>query len=259
MTTIALADLTGAEIRAGGFDKAVLPVGATEFHGDHLPYGTDTLMAEALARRFAADLGGMLLLPSIPYGPSAHHLAFPWTLSIQPATLTALVIDISESLLHHDIRKLLVVTAHDGNPAPVEIACRALHARHGLNVALFSGWQGKARALLAPRGVAIDLDHAGESEMSMTLYAAPALAHPERAIDRLGEATGLPVQVFGGYEQIMPAGYGGAASRGTAEQGRAIVDALADWVVPFLRRLDANGWRAGPWLVPSAGDDAPER
>jgi creatinine amidohydrolase len=86
MTTIALADLTGAEIRAGGFDKAVLPVGATEFHGDHLPYGTDTLTAEALARRFAADLGGMLLLPSIAYGPSAHHLAFPWTISIQPAT-----------------------------------------------------------------------------------------------------------------------------------------------------------------------------
>lgn len=248
MASQSLADLTGVEVRASGFDKAVLPVGATEFHGDHLPYGTDTLTAEVLSKRFAADLGGMLVLPALPYGPSAHHLAFPWTLSIQPATLTALVTDLAESLLHHGLRKLLVVTAHDGNPAPVEIACRALHARHGLSVALFSGWQGKAQALLAPRGLAIDLDHAGESEMSLVLYAAPHLAQPERAADRPGEAIGLPVQVFGSYDQIMPDGYGGAASAGSAEQGRAIVDALAGWVVPFLRRLDAHGWQPGPWL-----------
>ncbi|MCC6629043.1 MAG: creatininase family protein [Chloroflexi bacterium] len=248
MVSLSLADLAGVEVRAGGFDKAVLPIGATEFHGDHLPYGTDTLTAETLARRFAADLGGMLVLPTLPYGPSAHHLAFPWTLSIQPTTLTALVTDLAESLLHHGLRKLLVVTAHDGNPAPVEIACRALHARHGLSAALFSGWQGKAQALLAPRGLAIDLDHAGESEMSLVLYAAPHLAQPERAADRPGEAVGLPVQVFGGYDQIMPDGYGGAASQGSAEQGRAIVEALAGWVVPCLRRLDAHGWQPGPWL-----------
>jgi creatinine amidohydrolase len=243
-----LAALTAAEIRAGGYDKAVLPVGATEFHGDQLPYSADTIAAETLARRFAADLGGMLVLPALDYGVSSHHLSFSWTLSLRPETLTAIVVDIGESLLRHDIRKLLVVTAHDGNPAPVEIACRALHARHGLNVALFSGWQGRSRELLAGRGRPIDLDHAGGSEMSIVLHAAPHLAHPERAADLPGEPSSAPLRLFGDYADLAPHGYTGAPSQGSAEEGAAIVDALAAQVVPYLRTLDANGWRPGAWM-----------
>lgn len=243
-----LADLTAADIRAGGYDKAVLAVGATEFHGDQLPYSADTIAATTLARRFAADLGGMLVLPPLAYGVSSHHLTFPWTLSLRPETLTAIVVDLGESLLRHEIRKLLVVTAHDGNPAPVEIACRTLHARLGLHVALFSGWQGRSRELLAGRGRPIDLDHAGGSEMSIVLHAAPHLARPGQAADLPSEPPGGPVRVFGDYADLAPAGYTGAPSAGSAEEGAAIVDALAANVVPYLRRLDANGWRPGPWM-----------
>jgi len=246
--TLSLAELTALEVREGGFDKAVLPVGATEFHGDHLPYGADTIAAETLARRFAADLGGMLVLPPIAYGVSPHHLAFPWTLSLRPETVSAIVLDVAESLLRHEVRKLLVVAAHDGNPAPIEIACRALHDRHGLSVALFSGWQGRARALLAPHGRDIDPDHAGQSETSLILYARPDLARLDRASDEPNQATDPPVRVFGSFSQVAPHGYTGAASRGTAAEGEAIVDALAASVVPFLRQLDANGWQPGPWM-----------
>jgi creatinine amidohydrolase len=248
VASVMLSELTAAEVRAGGFDKAVLPVGATEFHGDHLPYSADTIAAETLAHRFAADLGGMLVLPPLAYGVSHHHLSFPWTLSLRPETLTAVVVDIGESLLAHDVRKLLVVTAHDGNPAPVELAARTLQARHGLNVALFSGWQGGSRALLAGRGRPIDLDHAGGSEMSMVLYAAPELAHPERAVDRPSEPPAAPVRLIGAYADLAPDGYTGAPSAGSAAEGQAIVDSLAGRVVPYLRRLDANGWRPGPWM-----------
>ena len=243
-----LAEMTARAVREGGYDKAVLAVGATEYHGDHLPYSADTITAEALARRFAADLGGMLVLPPLAYGVSTHHLAFPWTLSLRPETLTATVIDIAESLLRHDIRKLLVVTAHDGNPAPVEVACRTLHDRHGLHVALFSGWQGRSRALLAGQGRPIDFDHAGGSEMSLVLYAAPGLARPGASPDLPGEPDAGPVRVFGGYDELAPAGYTGAPSEGSAEEGAAIVAALAGVVVPYLRRLDANGWRPGAWM-----------
>lgn len=246
--TLFLAEMTALDVREGGFDKAALAIGATEFHGDHLPYGADTIAAETFARRFAADLGGMLLLPPLPYGVSPHHLAFPWTLSLRPETLTAIVVDVAESLLRHGIRKLLVVAAHDGNPAPIEIACRTLHDRHGLSVALFSGWQGQARALLAPHGRAIDLDHAGKSETSLVLYARPDLVRLDRAVDQPDQTTDLPVRLFGSFAQVAPHGYTGAASGGAAAEGEAIVDALADAVVPFLRKLDANDWRPGPWL-----------
>lgn len=242
-----LAEMTAADLRTGGFDKAVLAVGATEFHGDHLPYSADTITAETLARRIAADLGGMVVLPPLAYGVSMHHRSFPWTLSINPDTLTAMIVDIAESLLCHDIRKLLILTAHDGNPAPAQNACRILHDRHNLHVALFSGWQSRSRELLAGR-YDIDLDHAGSSEMSMVLHAAPHLARPNGAIALPNEPTGLPVTIFGAYADLAPQGYTGNPSLGTAAEGQAIVDAIAGQVVPFLRKLDANGWRPGVWM-----------
>jgi creatinine amidohydrolase len=242
-----LAEMTAADLREGGYDKAVLAVGATEFHGDHLPYSADTIAAETLARRIAADLGGMVVLPPLAYGVSMHHRSFPWTMSIGPTTLTALIVDIAESLLCHDIRKLLIVTAHDGNPAPAQNACRILHDRHSLHTALLSGWQGRARELLTGK-YDIDLDHAGQSEMSMVLHAAPHLARPEGAIALPNEPTGLPVTIFGAFADVAPHGYTGNPARGTAEEGRAIVDAIAGQVVPFLRRLDANAWQPGAWM-----------
>src|SRR5215207_7194752 len=113
--SVFLTDLTAKEIREGKYDTAILPVGATEWHGDHLPYATDTITAAALAERFARDLESALVLPPLDYGVSPHLLAWPWTISIQPATLSAIVRDVGESLLHHGITRLLVVSAHDGN------------------------------------------------------------------------------------------------------------------------------------------------
>jgi creatinine amidohydrolase len=242
-----LGRLTPLEIREGGYDTAVLPVGATEYHGDHLPYCTDTLMATALAERFAAELGTALVLPPIAVGLSLHLMRWPWTLSFRPETLSLMVIDIAESLLAHGVTRLLVVTAHDGNPPPVENAARELNDRHGMSVAMFSGWQSMSRRLLAGR-YDIDLDHGGQSEMSIVLYTAPELARPERAVDVPHQRMDHPVRVFGPFSNVVPHGYSGPASRGSAEEGAAILDAIAAEVGPFLRELAANGWTNGPWM-----------
>lgn len=248
--SLRLAELTPKEIREGGFDTAVLPVAATEYHGDHLPYCTDTLMADALAERFARELGTALVLPPITYGMSLHHMSFPWTLSVRPQTLTELVIDIGESLLRHEITRLLVVSAHDGNPAPVEHAARELFDRHGMTVALFAGWQGLARRLLADAdsGFEIDMDHGGQAEMSIVLHLRPDLAHPERAVDLPHQRTDHPIRLFGSFDGASPAGYTGPPSQGSAEEGAAVLDAIAAHVGPFLRELAANGWRTGSWI-----------
>jgi creatinine amidohydrolase len=243
-----LADLTARQVREGGYDTAVLPIGATEFHGDHLPYATDTLTAEALAVRFARELGSALILPALDYGVSPHLLSWPWTISLRPATMIALVTDVAESLLDHGIERLLVVSAHDGNPGPVEVAARELSHARGMSIALFGGWQGLARRLLAPAGREIDLDHAGQSELSMVLCLRPDLAHPEWAVDVSNQRMDHPVRVFGPFNAVVPAGHSGAATRGTAEEGAAILDAIAAHVGPFLRELAANGWRTGSWM-----------
>jgi creatinine amidohydrolase len=243
-----LADLTAKEIRETDLDTAVLPVAATEFHGDHLPYGADTIMATALAERFARELGTALVLPAVPYGVSMHHISFPWTISVRPQTLTQVVFDVGESLIRHGITRLLVVSAHDGNPAPIETAARELADRHGIAVALFSGWQVMSRQLLADTEFEVDLDHGGGAEMSVVLHLRPELAHPERAVDVAHQHTGHPLKLFGSFEDVSPRGYTGPPSSGSAEEGAAVLDALAAHVGPFLRELAANGWRNGSWM-----------
>jgi creatinine amidohydrolase len=244
---LSLANLTSKEIREGAFDTAILPIGATEYHGDHLPYSTDTLTAEALAVRFARELGTALVLPPLAYGMSLHLLAWPWTMSLRPQTLSEVVIDIGESLLAHAIVRLLVVSAHDGNPAPVEQAARELSDRHGMTVALFAGWQSLSRRLLAGT-FEIDLDHGGQSEMSMILHLAPDLARPDRAADRPHQRMDHVVRVLGPFDRVVPHGYSGQPSRGTAAEGADIIDAVAAHVGPFLRELAASGWRNGSWM-----------
>mgnify|MGYP001335432808 CR=1 FL=1 len=245
---VELADSTAAMVREGGYDKAAIGVGATEYHGDHLPYGSDTLIAHELARRVAGQLDGMLVLPPIAYGMSWHHLSFPWTLSLSPETLTNLVYDIGASLHAHGIRKLLVVTAHDGNVAPVEIAARRLHHDLGLHVAGMLGWQGRAASVLVPQGFAVDEDHAGQSETAAIAAIAPHLVHREAATDEPNEPFDLPIHVFGSFGQLAPAGFGGAATQGAAEDGERMLNADVEHVLPFLRALDANGWQPGAWM-----------
>ncbi len=88
MDEVRLHRLTAEAVRDGGYDKAILPLGATEFHGPHLPYGSDTIAGDVLANAFAGALGRTLVLPALPFGVSHHHLAFTWTVSIRPQTLS---------------------------------------------------------------------------------------------------------------------------------------------------------------------------
>jgi creatinine amidohydrolase len=242
-----LAHLTPVELEERGIDTAILPIGATEFHGNHLPYSTDTIMAEGLSLRLATELETAVVLPPIAYGMSLHLMAWPWTVSLRPETLNAVVIDIAESLLAHGLTKLLVVSTHDGNPAPVENAAREIADRHGMAIALVRGWQGMAKTLLAGQHD-IDEDHGGQSEMSVVLYLAPDLARQEAAVDVPNQRMDHPVRVFGSFDRVVPHGYSGAPSRGSAAEGEAILDAMAAHLGPFLRQLHAENWQNGAWM-----------
>lgn len=244
---VRLEQLNGQAVADGEFDKAILPIGATEYHGPAFPYGTDSMTAETLAESFARELGSTLVLPTLAYGVSHHHLAWPWTLSLRPDTLALVVRDIAESLLRHGIYKLLIVSAHDGNPPAATVAARILSQEHDMSVAIFSGWQGKARTSLAGERE-IDEDHAGQSELSMVLYAAPETARLDLATHQPNQFMDHPVDLIGGFDGTVPLGYSGNASAATAEEGEAIVTALTGLVAPFLRELDSRGWKRGTWM-----------
>ncbi len=244
----ALAELTALELREGGYDTAVLPVGATEFHGDHLPFSTDTIAADALAHRFAWEIGTAVVLPPLSYGMSLHMLNWPWSLSLRPETLTNVIIDIGESLLEERYH-----SAAGRHRARRQSALRRERRPRAQRPARHGGrdlqWlAGDGPTVAGRTEFEIDEDHGGRSEMSMTLYAAPDLAHPERAIDLPIQIATEPVNVRGPFSNVVPHGYSGAPSQGSAEEGEAIVDAIAAEVGPFLRKLAANGWMNGAWM-----------
>jgi creatinine amidohydrolase len=239
--------MTGEIVDSDAYDKAFLPIGATEYHGPHLPYGTDTITAEAIAEAFARELGNAIVLPPIAVGVSHHHLPWKWTLSLRPDTLMLVIKDFAESLLQHGITKLVIVSAHDGNPGPAEAAARILSQEHGMKVAIFRGWQGRAAKLLAPEWD-IDGDHAGQSELSAILYAAPETANPDMATAQPEQYTDLPLELIDTFDGTVPLGYSGDATGASAEQGEAIINALVADVVPYLRELDSRGWKRGTWM-----------
>lgn len=243
---VRLERLTGTIVEQP-FDKAILPLGATEYHGAHLPYGTDTFGAEALAESIARELGGMLVLPALDYGVSYHHIDWRWTLTLRPETMSRVIQDIGASLVRHGIRKLALLSAHDGNPHVAFVAARSLYQDHGIEVAIISGWQTTAKELLRGRHD-IDGDHGGQSEMSLVLYAEPTTARLDLAVNQPNQRFGQPAYLVGNYKGTVPRGYSGKAADGTVEEGQAIVRAMTDYIVPFLRDLDANGWQRGSWL-----------
>src|SRR5262249_9175724 len=107
---------------------AIVPLGATEQHGPHLPYATDTLIADALAARLAPRPDDAVALPPLPPGRSGEHLGFPRTLDRAAETLPAAVGDGLRSLARHAVTDAFVFSAHGGNVARLRNALPRLRA-----------------------------------------------------------------------------------------------------------------------------------
>src|SRR5262247_3792082 len=119
MTARTLAELTFEEVRdLEPLDQAVaiLPVGAIEAHGPHLPLGTDAIIAEAMAREGAARIEAAgrpaLVLPTLAYTAAPFAAAFTGTLSIGGATTAGLVFELARELDRHDFAALAIANAH---------------------------------------------------------------------------------------------------------------------------------------------------
>src|SRR6185436_3431045 len=110
-----LARATWPELAARPPRVAVVPLGATEQHGAHLPFATDTLVADALATRLAARLDSAVALPALPVGCSREHMGFPGTLDASAGTLASWLTDVVRSLARHGVERAIVFSAHGGN------------------------------------------------------------------------------------------------------------------------------------------------
>ena len=185
-----LAELTWPQVAqavAEGATTVILPLGATEQHGPHLPLGTDTLRAEALAARLAERLPA-LVAPALPVGCSDEHEGFAGLLSLEAETLAAVIVDCARRMAGWGARRVVVLSAHGGNGRALALA----ESRLRRELPALAVWIPDAGALcgLAVREVAaadgISIEavglHAGEGETSELLHLAPDLVRMDRAI-----------------------------------------------------------------------------
>jgi creatinine amidohydrolase len=209
---------------------AVWPVGATEQHGPHLATGTDWVLAEAAARAACARSGDVVL-PTLALGCSLGHTAhWPGTLSLSPATMTAVVLETGRWLHDSGFRRLVVVNAHGTNGPPCESALLQLRYERPDLLARFAPLHELTPEINARyRSDGEDI-HANEAETSLVMHLEPDLVRPERAVDEIDRTVG---KVF---PYAMPAvtesGVVGAPSRATAASGEGlfgmVVEALAE-------------------------------
>jgi len=206
-----LATRTWGEV---GSPVVVVPVGSFEQHGPHLPLGTDTLIATALADALVAAQPSCVLGPSIGVTASGEHQGFPGTLSIGRDAMAAVLIELTRSA--DWAIGVVFVNGHGGNAAALAEAA-SVFARE------------RRRALIwSPRVAGGDL-HAGHTETSLMLHLAPALVRLERAA--IGPQPPLADLVAHGVRALSPTGVLGDPSGATAEAGRQLFDELAHQLV----------------------------
>jgi creatinine amidohydrolase len=210
---------------------AILPAGATEAHGPHLPLATDVIIAEAMAREAAARLSthgvDVALLPPLTCTPAPFAAGFPGTLSIRPDTLTSLVVDVGRSLLAHGIRTLAVANAHL-DPAHLG----ALHAAGETLAAEGARWvfPDITRRALAERltpEFRSGACHAGCFETSIVLATRPDLVDDDARRGLPPVEHSLSVAIREGKETFEEVGgdqaYFGDPAAATAEEGAASI------------------------------------
>jgi creatinine amidohydrolase len=229
--------MTWEEARAAGGPRsaAILPVGAIEAHGPHLPLETDVIIAQAMARAGAERLvlqgWGVVVLPALPFTTARFAETFAGTLSLRPATATAVVVDLAAGLARHGFAVLALANAHldPAHLASLDAAAGQIRRDLGLAVAF-------PNLTLKPWGSRLSEEfrsgacHAGQFETSIVLAERPELVRDEIRTALPPNPASLSRAIREGKQTFEEAGgpraYFGYPSQATAAEGRIMIDAL---------------------------------
>ncbi len=247
-----LAEMTWPDVAdavKAGATTVVLPLGATEQHGPHLPLGTDTIRASALAERLAERLGpSVLVAPALPFGCSDEHAGFPGLLGLQHETLARVIVDLARRLTGWGVRRLVLLSAHGGNGEALDLALTRLRRElPDLAVRVNGDLQTIAPVLLeVARRDGIPANalglHAGEGETSEMLHLRPDLVRSknsapgfagdmEAVLDELRE---------GGLRAVTEEGVLGDPTNAEAGRGARYLDVLTDDLAALIGDEDAS-------------------
>lgn len=216
---------------------AILPIGAVEAHGPHLPLGTDNLLASRLADKLA-ERTDSFVLPTLPYGQVWSLRNFPGSINVSNEALIRLLADIGESIYHQGFRIFIMVNGHLGNAVALKEAARILYERVPELKVFYFFYPGtkeitaEVREASAAHGSYM---HADEIETSYMLYLAGEYVDMSKAIDG---APQIPIEADftpTPWEKMTASAVLGDATLATREKGERIIErsleVMADMVL----------------------------
>jgi creatinine amidohydrolase len=237
----------------------ILPVGATEQHGHHLPLDTDFKLASSVAYESGRrSPGDMLVMPPVPYGYTHHVQDFPGTINIEPSTFIRYLVDITRSVAYHGFKRIIILNGHGSNHHLVEQAGRQTIMQTDALCVTLSWWQlvGKfwnkeLRTSVIPGGCA----HACELETSMYLHVDEAHVQTGKIKDHLADYKARPGEERWHFSDLTessiatliewtstytPTGVIGQPEQATKEKGRRVFDHAVTQLVEMVRWFRAR-------------------
>jgi creatinine amidohydrolase len=223
-----------AALRDGGVDMALLPLGATEQHGPHLPLNTDSLFASAMCM-YASAKTGIPVLPTVSYGCSLGHTDhWPGTISLFPETLSMTIREIAGFLIRTGFRRLLIVNSHWGNTSSLRCAIDRIRFDHSRQFQI--GLKNSFEFTKSVWSQFIDDGedfHANRAETALMMYLNPKGVRVDKIQDDPDRTAG---KVF---TYVVPLtstnGVTGHPSRANAEDGRRLFIEMGDALTGFVQ------------------------
>ena len=248
-----LSEISYGFVKDHPYEVAVLPMGATEPHNLHLPYGTDTFESEAIGSRVceAAWKRGakVVMLPPLPYGTQTNQSEFPLSINVNPSTLGLVITDIVDSLAPHNIHKLLILNGHGGND--FKPLLRELANQTPVRLFLCDWYRGLTADV--QRDIFDDPgDHAGEMETSLGLAFFPQFIRTDPETGRIAADDGAVkltrfdavnngwVSITRPWHLLTTNTGSGDPHPGTAEKGERFMDVIVERLSGFLAELAAS-------------------
>ncbi len=240
-----------AQIKEMEFEVAVLPLGATEPHNLHLPYGTDVFEATKIGESicgYANDQGGsVVLLPTIPYGTETNLREFPLAMNLNPSTLNLVITDLVDSLIQSGIHKVVLLNSHGGN----EFKPLLRELSGAVDAHLFlCNWYHVIKDLYH-EVFDVAEDHAGEMETSFGLAYFPELVainddgslRADEAITRKMRFEALNegwVSITRPWHLLTTNSGAANPHAASAEKGERLMQLLVERLGPFLVELSKS-------------------